>query len=78
MPSPIVRYIAVLRTPTVSVTFPNTVLITERQPPVIYPDNDVNRHHADPRHIFPDTKTYGYYRVIVKVEPSFSLKVYSR
>lgn len=42
------RHIAVLRTPTMIVTFPNTVLITERQPPVIYPDNDGNRHHAEP------------------------------
>jgi len=58
------------------VTFPNTVLITERQLPVIYAGNDGNRHQSDPRHIFPDTKTYGYYKVIVKVEPSFSLKVY--
>jgi len=78
VPSPVVRYIAVTRIPTMIVTFPNTVLITEPQPPVIYADNDGNRHHADPRNIFPDTKTYGNYRVIVKVEPSFSFKVYRR
>jgi len=78
VPSLVVRYIVVIRTPTMIVTFTNRVLIIERQPSIIYPDNNGNKHHADPRHIFPDTKAYGYYRLIVKIEPSFSLKVYRR